>query len=122
MENYVVGQTIARGSFGCVKKARDVKNNRDVVFKIISIKNIEYNSLLIVQNELKLSKTLSHRNIVKYYDAFKNENFFVFVYEFCDQGTLKNMIEILKKETNKIIKEPNLTFVVNEDKLWRKVC
>ncbi|ATZ80893.1 serine/threonine-protein kinase [Bodo saltans virus] len=91
---YTILEKIGKGGFGNVYKAKHKITNDIVALKTISLKSHKQISNKI-KNELKVSKTLIHPNIVKYYDAYYNNKTVAIIYEFCDGDTLKTFIKKL---------------------------
>ena len=91
MPTYPKIRRLGAGAFGEVWKVRinpPIDICRFGAMKII--KNPNENSW----NEVELLKRFQHRNIIKYYDSFKNSNTgdLCILMEFCDSGTLADKI------------------------------
>ena len=96
---------IGRGAFAVVYKGIDCLTGNTVAIKKISLtqdkirKNIQHYKKL--QLEIDNTVKLYHPNILKYYKGFKTDNNFYMITEYCDSGTLVDVIESLK-----LIKKP----------------
>jgi serine/threonine protein kinase len=92
--------SIGRGSFSKVFIGHHIKNhgeydpkensNKLVAIKRINTSNIKKMSLNRLQTEITLLKKLSHKNIVKFYEAFTDiSNNIYIVTEYCNNGNLQ---------------------------------
>ena len=108
MEKYKILYPIGKGAFGKVKYGIDTSNNTEVALKIIKIKNQDKITIDKIKNELKLSKILSHKNIVHYHEAFQNDKMIIIIYEYCDKGSLDGYIKELQTENDTFIKEKKI--------------
>lgn len=83
---------IGKGSFSTVYQAIN-KNNEYVAVKCISLdklKNHDTNKFLL---ELDISLKMKHLNIVKCHEVFKTSKKWYIVCEYCDSGTLSDIIK-----------------------------
>ena len=87
---------IGSGSFSTVYLGYD-KSNIPVAIKKISIRKLPQDrSINKFEMELDISKSLNNENIVKCYNTFKTNRHWYIVTEYCDSGSLKNLIDSLK--------------------------
>lgn len=89
-------KTIGRGSFSTVYLGKDKFNNL-VAVKQISLSKIKSDQTSKFLRELDISMKLNHPNIVKCYDIFKTEKHWYIVSEYCESGTLQNILLSLDK-------------------------
>lgn len=92
---------IGKGSFSTVYHAID-KDNNIYAIKCISLNNPSFNKHNIDKFllELDISIKMNHPNIVKSYEVFKtNKNWYI-VSEFCDNGTLQNVIKLIHSKNS----------------------
>lgn len=87
---------IGRGSFSTVYLGTDRYNNL-VAIKQISLTKIKSSYTDKFFRELDISIKLDHPNIVKCYEVFKTEKYWYIVNEYCDCGTLQDLIPDLSK-------------------------
>lgn len=91
---YEVLENISQGSFSTVIKVQDEFSKRFFAAKIFSTKELEdQNQRKLISNEVEILRSLSHPNIVKFYEMFKifnddNEEFIVIIEEYCPKGCL----------------------------------
>ncbi|KAF2531449.1 hypothetical protein F2Q70_00032404 [Brassica cretica] len=94
---YELGKEVGRGHFGhtCWAKAKKGKmKGQKVAVKIIAkAKMTSALSIEDVRREVKLLKALSgHRHMVKFYDAYEDDNYVFVVMELCEGGELLDRI------------------------------
>ena len=85
IHNYLLLEKIGSGGFGKVYKAFDIKS-----LKECAIKEIEFTSDMTnqIENEKFLLSNLKHKYIVRYYESFKEKNYFYIVMEFCSKNII----------------------------------
>ena len=83
-------QSLGRGSFGYVFKAIDKKSGQFRAIKIIPIKNPEEFNICL--KELEILSACQSPNIVRYYCSYSKDEQIWIVLEFCDGGSLKDLI------------------------------
>lgn len=89
---------IGNGSFSNVYLGLDKISNIYVAIKRIDLKLLAKTNKLIFTNimrEIEIIKKLNHKNIVKYYDTIKTEDYWYIVTEYCNSGTLEDVINNL---------------------------
>ena len=57
-----------------------------------------------LQNEISLLRMIRHKNVMKLYETFSNENYFLIVSELCGGGDLLNYVRKRRKLTESIAK------------------
>lgn len=87
---------IGKGSFSTVYLGTD-KHNNLVAIKQISLSKIKSTYMDKFLRELDISMKLDHPNIVKCYEIFKTEKHWYIVNEYCDCGTLQDLLPDLSK-------------------------
>ena len=100
---------IGNGAFGKVYKARELQTGNLVAVKQLKINNSRSNYQNIIK-EINLLKHLSHPNIVKYYNYFKEEDKIFIIMEYLEGGTLKEYININKNK----ITEDNARVIIKQ--------
>ena len=109
MDRFTHKSVIANGYISKIIRATDKTNGNKVILKALSLNDTQPKRL---NAEVIISKSLEHKNIVKYIDAFKNDKFLILVYEYCNSGTLKQMIQFLNTETDYQIKEEKVKTIM----------
>lgn len=89
-------QSLGRGSYGYVFKGRDIITGQIKAVKVIPIES--ENELNICLKELEILSACKDPNIVSYYCSYMKENYIWIVLEFCDGGSLKDLLHLHKKD------------------------
>ena len=87
---YQKGEEFYKGGFSRCYKCMDIKNKKIFVMKE-SVNND------ISNNEIKIHKSLKHKNIVSYKDTIKEDEKIYIIMEFCENKNLAYLIEKRKK-------------------------
>lgn len=99
--NYVFGKTLGAGTFGVVRRARDIHNtSEDVAIKIVLKKAFKGNEELFY-DELTLLKKCHHKNIIGFRDWFESKDKFYIVTQLATGGELFDRIVEQGKFTEK---------------------
>ena len=61
--------------------------------KVIDLKKFKGSNIKMAENELKISQSICHPNIVRCYDVYKTEKFYYIVSEYCPHGDLLQFIK-----------------------------
>ena len=85
----LIRKKIGKGSFSKIYKAVD-KNETEVAVKIIKKKNIKNEKL--IQREISVLQSLHHQNVISLLEVFTTNNNYYLVFEYCENGDLKNYI------------------------------
>lgn len=113
MENIKLGS----GGFSEVFLGTNILTNEKVAIKRISIVQ-KQNTLERIKSEIDLMKKLNHINIVTYYDVIKNSNFWYIIMEYCNAGTLENVIkfneQMSKNKARNFNREANTFYYLNQ--------
>lgn len=100
---YIIGRVLGRGAFGkanlCIHKLTE---------KLVAIKSLnkEYfkSNKTKLNNEINILKALKHKNIVRLYETFTNDQYLLIVNELCEGGDLLNYVRKRRKLTEPIAK------------------
>ena len=96
MQNYEIVKHIDQGQFGTISlgKKRD-ENDRLVAIKQIPYKNLNASPKLyeMINSEIKVLKSISHKNVVKLLDSFELEKEIIMIYEYCEGGNAHSYIK-----------------------------
>ena len=97
LSNYLIKQKIGEGSFSKVKLAINKITNEKVAIKIISKNKLMKTDKIRIEREIKILKSISHQNIIKFKSAFEDSHFYFLVMEYCDYKELFHYIIKHKK-------------------------
>ena len=99
VDNYMLTDVIGNGQYGQVYKAQHVQDGSIVAVKSIPIAKI--NSLPKLKeftfSEIENLGIAKSPYIVKFYDKLQTSNNFYLVFEFCEDGTLEDLLVKKKK-------------------------
>ncbi|KAH9599074.1 Protein kinase domain [Trypanosoma melophagium] len=93
IDNYLVGETIGKGSFGKVKKGIHLPTGETVAIKILNrvkLKNANMDKRIF--REVKILKLFSHPNICRLYDVISTPTDIYLIMEYVDGGELYEYI------------------------------
>lgn len=105
IEDLTLITKIGGGSFGEVYLTK--KNGYDQYFATKKVSNqtaLDERNRKYFNNEIYILKNIEHENIIKLFEIKRTQNNFYLVFEYCNGGTLTN---ILMKYMNKYNKPPN---------------
>jgi serine/threonine-protein kinase len=90
---YRVLKHVATGGMGAVYRARDVVESRDVALKVLASYWVEKPHILErFRREGRIGQTLSHENIVAYYDTGEDNGFYYHAMEYVSGVDLKEYV------------------------------
>ena len=85
---------IGKGSFSKVYRGQSVLSNDTLAIKKITRSRLTSNKLVeYIEKEINIIKCLHHKNIVEYKDLILDEKNIFIVTEYCNGGTLKEIID-----------------------------
>jgi len=95
VENYILYESIGSGQYGKVYRAKNTKTNETVAVKSIPIDKFRDVPKLeeFTANEIKTLNRIKNPNVIKFYEMLKTANNMYLVYEFCDGGTLEDILQ-----------------------------
>lgn len=96
--NYVLEKVLGQGQFGKVWRARH-KDTKDLyAIKVISIKKIEVNPILVrlLHTEIQVMHDINHQNILHCFEFMKSRENYYLVLQYCNQGDMEKFMETRK--------------------------
>ncbi|KAG0163865.1 hypothetical protein DFQ28_009590 [Apophysomyces sp. BC1034] len=97
-KDYLFGSVLGSGSFGSVKKATRLADNKDVAVKVIPKRNVK-DRFDMVYAEMRVLQGLNHPNVIGFYDWFESREKFYLVFELATGGELFERLFELGKFT-----------------------
>ena len=96
IENYVLYEVVGSGQYGKVHRAINKKTNETVAIKVIPL--VKFNEVPKLEefttNEIKNLGRIDNPNVIKFIEMLKTANNMYLVYEFCEGGTLENILSV----------------------------
>ena len=93
INNYIIKQTLGKGTFGKVKLTIYIPTQEKVAIKILEkSKMTEKDDFVRVAREIEITQPLSHINVIQINDIFEDKDCFYIVMEYCEEGELFNYI------------------------------
>jgi len=91
--DYILKDTIGKGTFSTVKLGEHIKTKEKVAIKILNKEKIKENDdLKRVKREIKILSMMDHPNIIKTYKITENTRNYYIIMEYCNGGELFNYI------------------------------
>jgi serine/threonine protein kinase len=98
--DYVVGQTLGKGTFGKVKLGVHMMNKNKVAVKILEKSRMkEKDDFERVLREMEIIKHFNNENVIGVYEILEDEQMYYIIMEFCPEGELFNYIVKKKRLT-----------------------
>jgi serine/threonine protein kinase/lipopolysaccharide biosynthesis regulator YciM len=100
-ERYQIIEELGRGGMGRVYKAQDKEIKEKIALKLIKPEiSSDKKTIERFQNELKLARKISHRNVCRMHDLGKSEGNYFITMEYVDGENLKGMIRMMGQLTS----------------------
>ncbi|MCQ2817501.1 MAG: serine/threonine-protein kinase [archaeon] len=91
--DYIVKQTLGKGTFGEVRLGYHIETKQKVAVKILEKRKIvEKDDEIRVKRELKMLTSLNHPNVIQVFEIMENKDRFFIVMEYCDGGEVFSYI------------------------------
>ena len=93
LSDYILLQTIGKGTFSVVKLGLNKKTKEKVAIKILKKKKIIHKTDKIrLEREISILKKLNHINVIKIHKINEDQEKYYIVMEYCENGELFNYI------------------------------
>ena len=95
VENYVLYESIGAGQYGKVFRSKNTQTNEIVAVKTIPLQKFAQVPKLeeFTSNEIKTLARINNPNVVRFIEMLKTVNNMYLVYEFCEGGTLEDILQ-----------------------------
>jgi len=93
------GELLGEGSFGIVYQYWNGENGKIYAVKEINIERLSKRVKDVSQKlttEIEILSNLNHKNMVKYYGVFLEDNNLNIIFEYCIEGSLSCLLNIFK--------------------------
>ncbi len=97
-KKYKIIKELGQGGNGKVYQALNKKDNKYYAIKKISIEDLTKEEISIIENEAKILSSIHNEHIVRYYDSYKDKEYFYILMEYCEGSDLKKFINEYKKK------------------------
>ena len=108
IRKYLKQELLGRGGFAHCHAVEDIQTGKRYAIKIVSKANMKESTYSKLMREIKIHKSLSHQNIVKFYRDFDDDVNHYILLELCENKTLgrvlKNRKMLTELETRYYIK------------------
>ena len=93
IDEYLIKETIGKGTFSTVKLGEHIKTKQKVAIKILNKDKIKAKEDSIrIRREIKILQMMNHPNIIKTYKVTENAKNYYIIMEYCNGGELFNYI------------------------------
>ena len=93
IDDYIIKDTIGKGTFSTVKLGEHFQTKQKVAIKILNKEKIKENEdLERVKREMKILQMMDHPNIIKTYKITESPKNYYIIMEYCNGGELFNYI------------------------------
>ena len=93
LSDYIIKETIGKGTFSIVKLGINKKTNEKVAIKILKKnKIINKEDVERIEREISILKKLSHINVIRIYKINEDEDKYYIFMEYCENGELFHYI------------------------------
>lgn len=94
IEDYTLQELLGEGQYGKVYKALNLRTNNLVAIKVVKVDKFAEVPKLeeFTMNEIQTLARINNPYIIKFLEMLKTKNHYYFVYEYCNGGTLEDII------------------------------
>lgn len=89
LDDFTMVKPLGKGSFGKVIAISSKKTSKQYAMKILSKKMLmKYKMVKQIMNEIKIMRSLTHENIIRYQTHFEDKEYIFLLLELADKGHL----------------------------------
>ncbi len=95
IENYLLKDKLGSGQYGNVFLAEDQKSRQVVAIKVMHVQKFKTTPKLseFTSNEISILTKVNSPHIIKFIEMLRTMNNYYLVYEYCNGGTLGQLLE-----------------------------
>ena len=101
ISEFIEIESIGKGCFGRVKKMQYIRNKHIYAVKFLPKSIINDKNQKNIYREINIMPTLTHKNIVKLYGHFEDNNYYYFIYELVQGSDLEKYVKNLTNNNKK---------------------
>ena len=101
ISEFIEIESIGKGCFGRVKKMQYIRNKHIYAVKFLPKSIINDKNQKNIYREINIMPTLTHKNIVKLYGHFEDNNYYYFIYELVQGSNLEKYVQNLTNNNMK---------------------
>jgi serine/threonine protein kinase len=103
LDGYEFYECIGAGTFGKVYRAKNIRTQEVCAIKIISLKNVTSRTLICVDREISILRSLSHENIIRLLDVVSSPKAKFLILEYCNGGDLYSYLKSHERLTESFV-------------------
>lgn len=95
IENYILQESVGSGQYGKVYRGQNMKTEGTYAIKVVKIGKFKEVPKLheFTMNEIKTLSKIENPNVIKFIEMLQTCNNVYLVYEFCNGGTLEELVQ-----------------------------
>ena len=99
LSDFEIIKELGKGSYGTVYTVKSLLNSNIYVMKKMEINHLKHRQQQECYREVSILKKVSHRNIIKYYSSFLENEILYIIMEYAELGDLYSLIKHYKKHS-----------------------
>ena len=99
LSDFEIIKELGKGSYGTVYTVKSLINSNIYVMKKMEINHLKYRQQQECYREVSILKKVSHKNIIKYYSSFLEQEILYIIMEYAELGDLYSLIKHYKKHS-----------------------
>ena len=99
LSDFEIIKELGKGSYGTVYTVKSLINSNVYVMKKMEINHLKHRQQQECYREVSILKKVSHKNIIKYYSSFLEQEILYIIMEYAELGDLYSLIKHYKKHS-----------------------
>ena len=99
VSDFKIIKELGKGSYGTVYTVKSLLNSNIYVMKKMELNHLNPRQQVECYREVSILKKVSHKNIIKYYSSFIENNILYIIMEYAELGDLYSLIKHYKKHS-----------------------